>query len=51
MDRKSVSMTDKRKVTPRHEVDIRPLSEWLRDAWRCRLIDALDIGPRGPSRH
>jgi hypothetical protein len=27
-------MTVKRKITSRHEVDSRPLSEWLRDAWR-----------------
>jgi hypothetical protein len=27
------SMTVKRKITSRHGVDSRPLSEWLRDAW------------------
>ena len=29
------SMTVKRKITSRHGVDSRPLSEWLRDAWRA----------------
>ena len=29
------SMSVKRKITSRHGVDSRPLSEWLRDAWRA----------------
>ena len=29
------SMTVERKITSRHGVDSRPLSEWLRDAWRA----------------
>jgi hypothetical protein len=35
MARRLSPMTVKRKITSRHRVDSRPLSEWLRDAWRA----------------
>jgi hypothetical protein len=35
MASKIESMTLKRKITSRHGVDSRPLSKWLRDAWRA----------------
>jgi hypothetical protein len=44
-------MTVKRKITSRHGVDSRPLSEWLRDAWRATRECGASLCAASPERN